>query len=48
MALFSDPVLLAAVGAGLVFLLALKVAAFLAVRRIMRTPSSRKPDDRQP
>lgn len=42
MALFSDPVLLAAVLAGVAFLIALKVVAFLAVRRVMRTPPADK------
>jgi hypothetical protein len=43
-ALFSDPAILAAVIAGLVFLVALKVAAFIAVRRVMR-PKTPPPRD---
>lgn len=36
MALFSDPFLLSAVAAGLAFLIALKVVAFVAVRKVLR------------
>jgi len=44
-ALFNDPAILAAVIAGLVFLVALKVAAFIAVRRVMRPKAAPiKPD----
>lgn len=38
MALFSDPALMTAVAAGLAFLIALKVVAFIAVRKVMRAP----------
>lgn len=36
MQVFADPTITAAVAGGLVFLLALKVAAFFAVRRMMK------------
>lgn len=45
MALFSDPALMTAVAAGLAFLIALKVAAFLAVRKVMRAPARKDGPD---
>lgn len=45
MALFSDPALMTAVAGGLAFLIALKVVAFIAVRKVMRGPVRK--DDRE-
>lgn len=43
-ALFQDPTLLAAVAAGLAFLIVLKVGAFIAVRRVLARPP-RRPEE---
>lgn len=45
MALFSDPALMTAVAAGLAFLVALKVAAFIAVRKVLRAPARKDESD---
>jgi len=46
MQLFADPTITAAVAAGLVFLLALKVAAFFAVRHVLKPARVRRDDPR--
>ncbi len=47
MQLFTDPTIAAAVTGGLVFLLALKVAAYVAVRRVMKPVRVRRDDERR-
>lgn len=42
--LMNDPVILSAVIAGVAFLIALKVAAFVLVRRVMRKQPAVKED----
>lgn len=46
MQVFADPTITAAVAGGLVFLLGLKVAAFVAVRRVMKPARVRRENQR--